>query len=208
MAKNPEYRATVPQETFEKLATIQNDEGLNTKTETLEYLLESYYKMKTKNGPSITEGLSEELQAQIDKAVKSGANLQELMVIGLLAEVKRWNSTSEKRSNFADLSYRELMSQRVKGAAEERIERALKATIAHNESCESSDDKLFITTTVIFRITNANRKALLAFFNRKDVIKTLEEHHQKHGLTEDHNARSMVNVGDVVLQIQGALMNS
>jgi hypothetical protein len=208
MAKNPEFRATVTPETMVKLMKIQNDEGLKSKTETLEHLLDSYYNAQTKNGSSVTEGLSEDLKTLVDSAINTGADIHDLMVTGFISEVKRWNSNNNTRSQFSDLSYKELMTKRIKGAAEERIERALKATMGHNDSCESGDDKLFINVTVLYRITNANRKALVTFFNRKDVANLLEEHHKKHGLEEDHNARSKVNVGDVILQVQGELMNS
>lgn len=221
----PELRFSTTEDLVERFESMAKELGIPSDTSKkakystiLELLLETFHKSKTQNGSQIRDTLSETELSEIERAEKSGANLKELMRVGLVAEARRWNSQQSARSELEKYSYRELkygIKQEdgtfkkitFKGVAEERIKRAIEELKAHNDSCEDAFDKVHISSGVVFSVTNVNRKALSSYFETPSVESDLEAHHQKHGLDENHNRDSRVRVSEITKSVATALEN-
>jgi len=206
MAK-PEIRVYgVSQKLCDKFESLVHITGLS-KKEMLEKLIDAYLASDSQNGNAVYDGLSDSDKVVVDTARGNGANIGELLALGLVAESKRWNSNQGTRDKFASLGFDDLGKiTGVKGVSEERIRRTVQACLNHNESAQSPEDRVFITQSFVFKLSGSNRQTIKTYFEKPEIIDSLEKHHSEMGLTPDHNRKSR-QISQIELSIKGELIN-
>lgn len=206
MAK-PEIRTSCTEEYKGKFQALVKSTGQKP-NELMETLIDAYLASDSQNGNSVYDGLSDSDKGIIDAARANGADITELLALGLVAESKRWNSNQETRDKFAKLGFIELGKiTGVKGVSEERIRRTIHACVNHNESAQNPEDRVFITQSFVFKLSGSNRQTIKAYFEKPEIIDSLEKHHSEMGLTSDHNRKSR-QIPQIELSIKGELINS
>lgn len=71
------------------------------------------------------------------------------------------------------------------GTAKNRIQKGIDAVKQWNDNCREYADKYYITKALIFNLTGCNRVTIRKYFEQKNVIADLEEHHERHGVYSD-----------------------
>lgn len=202
-----EVRASCTEEYHVKFESLVNTTGLS-KKDLIEKMIDVYLASDTQNGNTVYEALSESDKHIVDTARSNGANITELLGLGLVAESKRWNSNQGTRDKFADLGFIELGKiTGVKGVSEERVKRTIQACLNHNESAQNPEDRVFITQSFVFKLSGSNRQTIKGYFEKPEIVEYLEKHHSEMGLTPDHNRKSR-QIAQIELSIKGELINS
>ena len=144
---------------------------------------EAYQSSQYQNGFELT--VEEELE--VSKAVATGVTRSELLKTGLLAQSRKVKSQSGKlealKTSIAGGQDNTLTT--IKGSADLRIDRAVKAVFAHNDCQSDIGNQWFITATAIQKLTNCNMPAIKSYLSTHQS--EIDSHHTKHGLTEDTN---------------------
>lgn len=202
-----EVRASCTEEYHVKFEGLVNTTGLS-KKDLIEKLIDVFLASDTQNGNTVYEGLSDSDKHIVDTARANGADITKLIAQGLVAESKRWNSNQGTRDKFVDLGFIELGKiTGVRGVSEERVRRTIQACINHNLSAQNPDDRVFITQSFVFKLSGSNRQTIKAYFEKPEIIDSLEKHHSEMGLTADHNRKSR-QIPQIELSIKGELINS
>jgi len=141
-------------------------------------------------------GYSDKEQEEIENALSQGHSSFDLMRVGYLAQCRKVKSQSEKLEVLKEKieNASDDVKTTLKGSADLRIDRAVKAVLAHNDSQSDIDNQWFVTATAIQKMTKCNMPAIKAYLIRNQS--EIDSHHTKHGLTGDTNrfrkGRSMV----------------
>ncbi|MFM6139573.1 MAG: hypothetical protein ACKPCP_36455 [Sphaerospermopsis kisseleviana] len=132
--------------------------------------------------------LSEEDSQLVEKAsAESGEDALAIAIRGLLAECRKAVTQSKTRKQLEHASDDQLISSTVKGAANIRIQRAFESVIRHNDRCISAKKKIFVSPSIIAKITGSNRQAIRDWFNGNQD--SVNAHNEAHGLTEAVNRK-------------------
>ena len=144
---------------------------------------EAYQSSQYQNGFELT--VEEELE--VSKAVATGVTRSELLKTGLLAQARKVKSQAGKlealKTSIA--TGQDNITTTIKGSADLRIDRAVKAVFAHNDCQSDIGNQWFMTATAIQKLTNCNMPAIKSYLSTHQS--EIDSHHTKHGLTEDTN---------------------
>jgi hypothetical protein len=144
---------------------------------------EAYQSAQYQNGFELT--VDEELE--VLEAVATGVTRAELLKTGLLAQTRKVRSQAGKlealKASIA--TGQDDITTTIKGSADLRIDRAVKAVFAHNDCQSDIGNQWFITATAIQKMTNCNMPAIKAYMSSNQS--QIDSHHNKHGLTPDTN---------------------
>lgn len=131
--------------------------------------------------------LSESEEKEVLEAVATGVTRSELLKTGLLSQVRKVNSQAGKlealKTSIA--TGQDNITTTIKGSADLRIDRAVKAVFAHNDCQTDIGNQWFLTATAIQKLTNCNMPAIKSYIASHQS--EIDSHHTKHGLTEDTN---------------------
>jgi hypothetical protein len=175
--------AVISDELHVQLGELQKSLGLNNQADVLEVLYNSYVFNET-NKPN----LSPEESNLVNQAVEvSGFSYQDILTRGLVAESKGLISIAEKTANLKHLTTAELKHATYRGVASERIGRALKAVMDHNDGCAEIEDRWYISKTMLRNWLNANYRAMNEFWDGH--AEEIAAHNEKHGLDESHGLK-------------------
>ena len=104
------------------------------------------------------------------------------------------------QGSFSEFESKDLKKSHAKGSAEEKLRRALQATIAHNEAPEHKlADKWAINQNAFAELTGCNRPAIKQFL--KQYGDEIEAHHRQHNLLPRHNyshGKNGVKITDII----------
>ncbi len=146
-------------------------------------MVSAYENSQYQNGFELT--VEEELE--VSEAVATGVTRSELLKTGLLAQSRKVKSQAGKlealKTSIA--TGQDNINTTIKGSADLRIDRAVKAVFAHNDCQSDIGNQWFITATAIQKLTNCNMPAIKSYLSRYQS--EIDTHHTKHGLTEDTN---------------------
>lgn len=144
---------------------------------------EAYQSAQYQNGFELT--VDEELE--VSEAVATGVTRSDLLKIGLLSQSRKVKSQAGKlealKTSIA--TGRDNITTTIKGSADLRIDRAVKAVFAHNDCQSDIGNQWFITATAIQKLTNCNMPAIKSYLATHQS--EIDSHHTKHGLNEDTN---------------------
>lgn len=138
-------------------------------------------------------GLTPKEQELLDSALQlPGNNFISLLKTGLMAEVKRSISHSEKLNELKDVDFKTLSSdaninKTFRGLAALKIQKAIEVAKAHNETCQDRDDKIYISESVIARVTGSNRQSIRDYFTANKA--EIDAHNRKHDLDNGVNRK-------------------
>ena len=112
------------------------------------------------------------------------------MKTGLLAQTRKVKSQAGKlealKASIASEGENEQTKHATtKGIATDRIDKAVKAVLVHNDSQSDIDKKWFLTATTIQKFTSCNIPAIKSYLSTHQS--EINTHHTKHGLNEDTN---------------------
>ena len=146
-------------------------------------MLSAYQSAKNDSALQLSD--SEELE--VLEAIETGVSRADLLKTGLLAQARKVKSQSGKlealKTSIA--TGQDNITTTIKGSADLRIDRAVKAVFTHNDCQSDIGSQWFMTATAIQKLTNCNMPAIKSYLaNHQSEIDT---HHTKHGLTEDAN---------------------
>ena len=145
-------------------------------------MVNAYENAQYQNGFELT--VDEELE--VSQAVATGVTRSELLKTGLLAQARKVKSQAGKLEALkASIETGKHNPTTLKGSADLRIDRAVKAVFAHNDCQSDIGNQWFITATAIQKLTNCNMPAIKSYLSRYQS--EIDAHHTKHGLTEDTN---------------------
>ncbi len=146
-------------------------------------MVRAYESAQYQNGFELT--VEEELE--VSEAVATGVTRSELLKTGLLSQSRKVKSQAGKlealKTSIA--TGQDNITTTIKGSADLRIDRAVKAVFAHNDCQSDIGNQWFITATAIQKLTNCNMPAIKSYLSRYQS--EIDIHHTKHGLTEDTN---------------------
>jgi hypothetical protein len=146
-------------------------------------MVSAYENSQYQNGFELT--VEEELE--VSEAVATGVTRSELLKTGLLAQSRKVKSQAGKlealKTSIA--TGQDNITTTIKGSADLRIDRAVKAVFAHNDCQSDIGNQWFITATAIQKLTNCNMPAIKSYLSTHQS--EIDTHHKKHGLTEDTN---------------------
>lgn len=132
--------------------------------------------------------LTEDEKKIVETAINvSGLSYEHLLKRGLLAECKREMSLVEHREKLSTLDDSALLNSTIRGAASLRIKKAIDAIIHHNEHVTEKEDKIYISESIVFRITGSNRGAIRQFFEQNQEM--IDTHNKKYGLDDSVNRK-------------------
>lgn len=144
---------------------------------------EAYQSAQYQNGFELT--VAEELE--VLEAVATGVTRSELLKTGLLAQTRKIKSQAGKlealKTSIA--TGQDDITTTIKGSADLRIDRAVKAVFTHNDCQSDIGNQWFITATAIQKLTNCNMPAIKSYLSNHQS--EIDSHHTKHGLNEDTN---------------------
>jgi len=131
--------------------------------------------------------LSDSEELEVLEAVATGVSRADLLKTGLLSQARKVKSQAGKlealKTSIA--TGQDNITTTIKGSADLRIDRAVKAVFTHNDCQSDIGSQWFMTATAIQKLTNCNMPAIKSYLaNHQSEIDT---HHKKHGLTEDTN---------------------
>ena len=146
-------------------------------------MLSAYQSAKNDSALQLSD--SEELE--VLEAIETGVSRADLLKTGLLAQARKVKSQSGKlealKTSIA--TGQDNITTTIKGSADLRIDRAVKAVFTHNDCQSDIGSQWFMTATAIQKLTNCNMPAIKSYLaNHQSEIDT---HHTKHGLSEDTN---------------------
>jgi hypothetical protein len=146
-------------------------------------MVSAYENAQYQNGFELT--VQEELE--VTEAVATGVTRSELLKTGLLSQARKVKSQAGKlealKTSIA--TGQDNITTTIKGSADLRIDRAVKAVFAHNDCQSDIGNQWFITATAIQKLTNCNMPAIKSYLSTHQS--KIDTHHTKHGLTEDTN---------------------
>jgi len=131
--------------------------------------------------------LSDSEELEVLEAVETGVSRADLLKTGLLSQARKVKSQAGKlealKTSIA--TGQDNITTTIKGSADLRIDRAVKAVFTHNDCQSDIGSQWFMTATAIQKLTNCNMPAIKSYIasNQSEI----HSHHTKHGLTEDTN---------------------
>ena len=133
-------------------------------------------------------GLTEasEVKEVKDALINSNSSLIDLAKDGLLWRARYINGVAKKQSEFEKMDEDELNRTTVKGSANYKIEKAIQAIMEHNDRETEKSNKVYISKSIVFKLTGSNRQTINKFF---DQHKYMDEHNSKHSLDEMDNRK-------------------
>jgi predicted DNA-binding protein len=200
MATSDTTSVRMSKDSHQNLATIRKELGL-TISETIDELIRVYRESQdlknqleeTQNTVAMGElsytilGLDgQEIEIVQDAQKCSGQDLKMIAKDGLLQRSKYLKSTMGKK-DFESMSEDELKLTTSKGSAYYRISEAIETIKTYNDSQSEKKLKLFISPSLVFKLTGSNRKSINQFFEQYQTM--INEHNSKHELTELDNRK-------------------
>ena len=143
--------------------------------------------VKTYQSAQNTVELTSEEEAIVNQAVSTGIDRSKLLKTALIAESRKVIKQAE---NFTKLKEEfeagnDNVTSTLRGSADLRIDRAVKAVFAHNDCQSDIGNQWFLTATTIQKLTNCNMPAIKNYLSTHQA--EIDAHHTKHQLTEDTN---------------------
>lgn len=131
--------------------------------------------------------LTNEEEAIVDEAVNTGTERSTLLKNGLIAEARKVIKQSGNLDKFKEKieAGESDVYCTIRGSAEFRIDRAVKAIIAHNDCQSDIGNQWYITATGVQKMTNCNMPAIKNYLSRHQ--NEVDVHHKKYELTEHTN---------------------
>jgi hypothetical protein len=146
-------------------------------------MVSAYDTAQYQNGFELT--VSEELE--VLEAVATGVTRSQLTKTGLLSEsrkvAKQAKSLEALKTSME--AGQDNIATTIRGSADLRIDRAVKAVFTHNDCQSDIGNQWFMTATAIQKLTNCNMPAIKSYMATHQT--EIDSHHKKHGLTEDTN---------------------
>lgn len=146
-------------------------------------MVSAYDTAQYQNGFELT--VSEELE--VLEAVATGVTRSQLTKTGLLSEsrkvAKQAKSLEALKTSME--AGQDNIATTIRGSADLRIDRAVKAVFTHNDCQSDIGNQWFMTATAIQKLTNCNMPAIKSYMATHQT--EIDSHHTKHGLTEDTN---------------------
>lgn len=143
--------------------------------------------VKTYQSAQNTVELTNDEESLVNEAVSTGIERSKLLKTGLLAEsrkvIKQAENLSKLKEDFE--AGNDNVTSTLRGSADLRIDRAVKAVFAHNDCQSDIGNQWFITATAIQKLTNCNMPAIKNYLSAHQT--EVDAHHKKHELTEDNN---------------------
>ena len=132
--------------------------------------------------------LSGSEQQEVENALtNSDSQLDEVARDGLLQRSRYLNSIAEKQDRFELMDEEEIKTATFKGAANYRIEQAIKAIMDHNNNQSEKSQKVCLTKGMIFKLTGSNRQTINKYFDEHEVM--ISDHNITHSLTDADNRK-------------------
>lgn len=182
MAKSVEFRVkATSDDSIEVINTVKSVVQKQYDGQNIEFIKACLNCLETNSG---SLALSTEEQELVNKAVeKSGMSFDEILKRGLLAEASKLEKQSDKLGEYQDLTYQELeklaQETTIKGIATLKIQKCIELIEHHNNHCQLTADKIFISPTVVFKVTNSNRASINSYFEEhQEQIDKLNSKHK------------------------------
>jgi hypothetical protein len=193
------FEITSQQETFRKLWELAQ--------ETLQARERQLYKQEPE------EMITEELLTKIDQIVEEkvshaiaqlkvspepiAINTSQSISSVSTAEPKATTSTPEPEKDWESIPSEDLKGKHTPGSAEEKIRRAVKAIMDHNDyKATSNSDRWFIGVRSIQDLSGCNYAPIKKYVDEKSVM--IFDHNAKYGLSNQHNKKHKQQISDVI----------
>ena len=99
--------------------------------------------------------------------------------------------------DWSAIATEKLRGQKIPGSAEEKIRRAVKAILNHNDyTATSNNDRWFIGVRSIQDLSGCNYAPIKKFLEEFNVM--ISDHNNKHGLTNQHNKRHKPLITEII----------
>ena len=132
--------------------------------------------------------LSGEQQREVENALtNSNSQLDVVARDGLLQRSRYLNSIADKQAQLDSMSDEEMQKATFKGAANFRIEQAIKTIIDHNDAQPEKQNKVCLTKGIVFKLTGSNRQTINKYFDEHEVM--IFDHNNKHELSDRDNRK-------------------
>ena len=158
--------------------------------EVIGYLLRSYNQLSNREPVLSLESfnLSGNEQLEVENALtNSDSQLDEVARDGLLQRSRYLNSVADKQAQLESMTDEEMKKATFKGAADFKIEQAIKNIMNHNDNQSEKARKVCITKGIIFKFTGSNRQTINKWFDQHSTM--IDDHNQKHSLTDADNRK-------------------
>lgn len=130
-----------------------------------------------------------ELTAKTELALHSESNTDlQILKIALVSVDRRLSAIETQlvsKSAQPTSSTRHSPIKEFQSAAQEKIDRAVKAVMKFNDRCSESSQKWAVNASAIARLTGCNRPAIRRYFEQHKSL--VDAHNRRHGLTKRHN---------------------
>jgi len=197
------FEITSQQETFRKLWELAQ--------ETLQVRERQLYAQETE------EMISEELLAKLDQIVEEkishaiaqlkvspepiAINTSQSISSVSTAEPKATTSTPKPEKalekDWESIPSEDLKGKHTPGSAEEKIRRAVKAIMDHNDyKATNNSDRWFIGVRSIQDLSGCNYAPIKKYVDEKSVM--IFDHNAKYGLSNQHNKKHKQQISDVI----------
>ena len=154
------------------------------------YLLRSYEQLSDRKSVLSLEAfnLSGSEQQEVENALtNSDSQLDVVARDGLLQRSRYLNSVADKQSQFESMSEDEMKNATFKGAANYRIEQAVKTIMEHNQNQSEKQRKVCLTKGIIFKLTGSNRQTINKYFDEHSEM--IGTHNRNNSLTDADNRK-------------------
>ena len=190
-------RIEIKREIKEKFDEITKELG-KTQSDKIQALIELYESLKKENETLKNQiqlgelsytllGLNGSEIREVQNAEK--VSLQSLQTIardGILQKARYINSTVGKK-DYDSMTDDELKISTSKGSANARISNMIEKIRQHNDNQPDNSDRLFLSSSLIFKLTNSNFKIINSYFETYRTM--IDDANNKYQLSEKDNRK-------------------